>query len=126
VITFSDSGKAVEITVTVATMMIEIPWQSVKSEYNEVSSDGEAPLVPVFSDAVLSFEALVPYFYSYRMDKASLSALECLERDRERELLFITRDQPSRYYPLIVLKSNIPAIYRVIQEESALLWEMIV
>ena len=38
--------------------------------------------MPVFGDAVSSFEALVPYFYSCRMDKASLSALECLERER--------------------------------------------
>lgn len=61
VITFSDSGNAVETTVTVATMMIKEPWQSVKSENNKVSSgsdelEDEEPPVPTFSDALSSLK----------------------------------------------------------------------
>jgi hypothetical protein len=41
VITFSDSGNAVETTVTVATMIIKEPWQSVRSGNNEVSSGSD-------------------------------------------------------------------------------------
>jgi hypothetical protein len=40
-IAFSDCGKAVETIVTVATMMIEKPWQSVQSANNEVSSGSD-------------------------------------------------------------------------------------
>jgi len=45
--------------------MILEPWQSVKSENNEVSSstdeeEEDEPPVPIFSDAVSSFETLVP------------------------------------------------------------------
>ena len=41
VITFSYSGKAVKTTMTVASMMILEPSQSVKSENNEVSSGSD-------------------------------------------------------------------------------------
>jgi hypothetical protein len=58
----------------------------VKSENSEDSSgsdeeEDEEPPVPMFGDAVSSYEALMPYFCSYKIDEVSLSGLEYLERE---------------------------------------------